>query len=246
MYNPQSLNRYAYTLNNPVKYTDPTGHDGCEINECDDAGDGGGGGGTGAKSSSRVFFPFIGVGADSGGGEPGDEGPRPPVKTGDDSRRRDIARVLYVIGSGFDAASMGFDTIAAGTTVGGGGLAGVYAAVVGKDPRAILAGIVGGVNWGERVGEPFRNISSILSVGGTIFTSSGDVIAGETKLIPGGVQLGAATADSVTATALGFIPESIFCTAVSTTHFFANDILGPSIPCTGPVSITGSGLSGCR
>jgi len=25
--NPQSLNRYAYTLNNPLKYTDPSGHD---------------------------------------------------------------------------------------------------------------------------------------------------------------------------------------------------------------------------
>ncbi|WP_406656530.1 RHS repeat-associated core domain-containing protein [Methanolobus sp. ZRKC2] len=25
-YNPQYLNRYAYTLNNPVKYTDPSGH----------------------------------------------------------------------------------------------------------------------------------------------------------------------------------------------------------------------------
>jgi RHS repeat-associated protein len=25
-YNPQALNRYAYTLNNPMKYTDPTGH----------------------------------------------------------------------------------------------------------------------------------------------------------------------------------------------------------------------------
>ena len=24
--NPQALNRYSYTLNNPVKYTDPTGH----------------------------------------------------------------------------------------------------------------------------------------------------------------------------------------------------------------------------
>ena len=24
--NPQSLNRYAYTLNNPLRYTDPTGH----------------------------------------------------------------------------------------------------------------------------------------------------------------------------------------------------------------------------
>ena len=25
-YNPQSLNRYSYTVNNPLKYTDPTGH----------------------------------------------------------------------------------------------------------------------------------------------------------------------------------------------------------------------------
>ena len=25
-YNPQALNRYSYALNNPVKYTDPTGH----------------------------------------------------------------------------------------------------------------------------------------------------------------------------------------------------------------------------
>ena len=24
--NPQSLNRYAYTLNNPLRYTDPSGH----------------------------------------------------------------------------------------------------------------------------------------------------------------------------------------------------------------------------
>ncbi len=26
VYNPQSLNRYSYVLNNPLKYTDPTGH----------------------------------------------------------------------------------------------------------------------------------------------------------------------------------------------------------------------------
>jgi RHS repeat-associated protein len=28
--NPQSLNRYSYVLNNPFRYTDPTGHDPCE------------------------------------------------------------------------------------------------------------------------------------------------------------------------------------------------------------------------
>jgi RHS repeat-associated protein len=36
--NPQSFNRYSYGLNNPVKYTDPTGHrptDGCEYEGCD-------------------------------------------------------------------------------------------------------------------------------------------------------------------------------------------------------------------
>jgi len=33
--NPQSLNRYAYTLNNPLKYTDPSGH--IEQDEADEA-----------------------------------------------------------------------------------------------------------------------------------------------------------------------------------------------------------------
>jgi len=32
--NPQSLNRYAYTLNNPLRYTDPTGHRECIDEEC--------------------------------------------------------------------------------------------------------------------------------------------------------------------------------------------------------------------
>ena len=35
--NPQTLNRYAYTRNNPIKYNDPTGHDvGCAGMDCGD------------------------------------------------------------------------------------------------------------------------------------------------------------------------------------------------------------------
>ncbi len=44
---PQTLNRYAYTLNNPVKYTDPTGH------KVDD----GGGGGCGTAGEVCVDDP---------------------------------------------------------------------------------------------------------------------------------------------------------------------------------------------
>ncbi|MDU9047994.1 MAG: RHS repeat-associated core domain-containing protein [Candidatus Electrothrix sp. Rat3] len=40
LYDPQSLNRYAYALNNPAKYIDPTGHASCQCTQegyvCDD------------------------------------------------------------------------------------------------------------------------------------------------------------------------------------------------------------------
>jgi RHS repeat-associated protein len=34
--NPQAFNRYAYTFNNPLRYTDPTGHEPCPDNYCNE------------------------------------------------------------------------------------------------------------------------------------------------------------------------------------------------------------------
>ncbi len=67
--NPQSLNRYAYVGNNPLRYTDPTGHCGGEGEDCgprddyrpDPGGDSGGGGNGGGNEPG-------------GGGDPGNGG----------------------------------------------------------------------------------------------------------------------------------------------------------------------------
>jgi len=63
---PQSLNRYAYTLNNPVRYTDPSGHCipgwNCPGDNSGDSGRGGGRGWKGAYSPTFVNpgqFGFI-------------------------------------------------------------------------------------------------------------------------------------------------------------------------------------------
>jgi len=44
--NPQALNRYSYVRNNPLRYTDPTGHVECAAGPCMEGGGGGGGGGS--------------------------------------------------------------------------------------------------------------------------------------------------------------------------------------------------------
>ena len=58
--NPQSMNRYAYALNNPVSLVDPTGQEWCVssvdgFGSCDGGGDGGGGGGGGGGDCDPLF-----------------------------------------------------------------------------------------------------------------------------------------------------------------------------------------------
>jgi len=83
--NPQAYNRYSYVLNNPLRYTDPTGHGQCQTQEdCDDMGTtpmGTGGSGGGSTGNN---------GGNGGGGNPHDDDDNDPnpncvgCETGDD------------------------------------------------------------------------------------------------------------------------------------------------------------------
>ncbi|MCY9670507.1 RHS repeat-associated core domain-containing protein, partial [Paenibacillus alginolyticus] len=90
-YVPQTLNRYAYTLNNPVNYTDPTGH-WCEYGEYSHGGDcddpshwvpdpvdnsGGSGGSSGGGSGDGGSSGGDPSGGSSGGDSGGNSTPPP-------------------------------------------------------------------------------------------------------------------------------------------------------------------------
>lgn len=75
--NPQSLNRYTYVLNNPLRGIDPTGADDDDYEQAfEDDGGGGGGGGSGSASGSGDDGSWggFGGGASGGGGAGGSWG----------------------------------------------------------------------------------------------------------------------------------------------------------------------------
>ncbi len=71
-FNPQSLNRYSYALNNPIRYTDPSGHDiQCSTDgDCYETCDYNCGGGSGSSSTTTTTQSSGG----GGGGGDGDGG----------------------------------------------------------------------------------------------------------------------------------------------------------------------------
>ena len=86
--NPQAFNRYSYVLNNPLLYTDPTGHDGtcvCDkdgcVGNCSGGGGGGGGVGPGCYDECSCYGfcgggggEYKGGGGTTGGGSSGGGG----------------------------------------------------------------------------------------------------------------------------------------------------------------------------
>jgi len=83
--NPQAFNRYAYTLNNPVRYTDPSGHCIQGWNCPGDGGDGDNGGNNGGG----------GGGNGSGGALPGSGN---PPRSGLQKPPRNVSSVYWALG----------------------------------------------------------------------------------------------------------------------------------------------------
>jgi hypothetical protein len=69
--NPQALNRYAYGLNNPLRYTDPSGHGLDPTNGKETEGGYGGPGGGGGTPRRRVAGPGGWRGCGRGASGPG-------------------------------------------------------------------------------------------------------------------------------------------------------------------------------
>ena len=160
--NPQALNRYSYVLNNPLRYTDPTGN---EPEEPGDYGEGGEGGGGNGDAGGDLSGTDAGVGREQNPGLAGSQGAG---------------------GEGDSGWTAGLGLFGSAGVFGAGGQAQVLFVVDGAGEWGIAVSAGGGAfaGFGGSVGVTLEgtNASTIDKLNGLSVQTGADMAAGEVSV----------------------------------------------------------------
>jgi RHS repeat-associated protein/uncharacterized repeat protein (TIGR01451 family) len=183
--NPQNLNRFSYVDNNPLRYTDPTGHRACGDGEEFDC---------------------------NGNRQDPNQNPHPP-KLPKPSKDKDKANdkavtVLQNIATGLDIVAWGIDLYNVGVVTYGGIIgAGVGLPFSAGGPEVPAITGLAGVGIAELAVQPSLQFANYLALGSTILTAVADIRSGDTNIKQG--IIAPTTLNSITTTAYGFaVPEA--------------------------------------
>ncbi len=184
--NPQSLNRYSYVMNNPLRYNDPSGHRACGDGEDADC--------NGHKQDpNKNPHPYT-----------------PKTKPHKESTsNKPAVELLRNASTMLDAAAWSIDLFDVGVVVAGG----IFGAGVGLPfteggPEVPVVTGLAGMGIAELYVQAPMQVANVLSTVSTGFTAVADVLAGDTNLMKGVIAKN--TLNSVNTTVLGWgDPEAI-------------------------------------
>jgi hypothetical protein len=211
--NPQDLNRYSYVTNNPVRYSDPTGH--MRVTE-----------GPESKGCSNPKY------CNDGKPKPKEE----LKKLRNEKKDKDkVVKTLQNIATGLDILAWGIDLYNAGVVTYGGifgagvGTAGAMATPLapGVPEIAPVTGLAG-MGIAELYVQPTLQLANGIATISTLFTAAADIRSGETNLSAGVV--GRNTLNSVTTTTYGYEVPEAYSSLILQSVAVSNDLGWISFP----------------
>ncbi len=219
IYNPQDLNKYSYVRNNPLKYTDPTGHMLTCDDDCGSEGMGEVGGGDVSECGTCD-------GVDPSDTQPGCTSDAPNCGAGlwlkELSKKMDYVTLQATkVGAAISLAG-GIVGLATCSEAGPGGAAGCAAA---------------GYEVGNVIAQGSTNLVALaLSVASTTATTWGDIGTGQTYIGDNNIVIGNDTANSFITTAFGASPDTTIDLAAAYIQYEVNDVHTISPAALGPLN----------
>jgi hypothetical protein len=217
--NPQNLNRFSYTVNNPLRYTDPTGHFTCSSDKTSDDYCPG-------SSTSNGTSPTGNSGGGNDGGNEDDTGPITDIILGLPGSDQFYSNVS----TAFDFLAWLTDLYAAGiVTYGaiyGAGLTSPFIAA-GLPEVPVLTGLAGAA-IAELYVQPALTVGNTLATLSTVSTVIADTKAGDTRIEQG--MLSSTTTNSSVLTLGGWLNKEAYISFVIQSTAVSNDLGWSSLP----------------